>query len=166
MLAYPLFIWSIFTSIMIYHYYRIHYIYIINHIHIPFILIVYHQVIEFIHLHFTHQKVHHDKNPFNTMEATSIKRLKTQKDIVSLLPLPDGIHALATVNGSNQIWKVNVETGEMFACLGEEGRGRDDGKPDAATFYWPEGLAMKSDGSVIVSDICNHLIREISPCGK
>ena len=34
------------------------------------------------------------------MEATSIKRLKTQKDIGRLLPLPDGIHALATVSGS------------------------------------------------------------------
>ena len=100
------------------------------------------------------------------MEATSIKRLKTQKDITRLLPLPDGIHALATVAGSNQIWKVNVETGEMFACFGEGGRGKDDGKPDTATFYNPQCLAMKSDGSVIVADTSNNLIREISPCGK
>ena len=100
------------------------------------------------------------------MEATSIKRLKTQKRIVSLLPLLDGIHALATVFRSNQIWKVNLETGEMMACFGEEGKGKDDGKPDTATFNRPEGLAMKSDGSVIVADTWNHLIREISPCGK
>ena len=100
------------------------------------------------------------------MEATSIKRLKTQKWITSLLPLPDGIHALATVVGGNQIWKVNLETGEMMTCSGEEWKGKDDGKPDTATFYRPEGLAMKSDGSVIVADTCNHLIREISPCGK
>ena len=100
------------------------------------------------------------------MEATSIKRLKTQKQIISPLPLPDGIHALATVYDSNQIWKVNFETGEMMTCSGEGGRGKDDGKPDTATFYMPEGLAMKSDGSVIVADTFNHLIREISPCGK
>ena len=124
---------------------------------------------EFIHLHFTHQKVHHDKNPLIQefkMEATSIKRLKAQKKITSLLPLPDGIHALAIVYESNQIWKVSVETGEMMACFGEGGKGKDDGKPDTATFYWPEGLAMKSDGSVIVADTLNNLIREISPCGK
>ena len=100
------------------------------------------------------------------MEATSIKRLKTQKRIISLLPLPDGIHALATVVRSNQIWKVNVETGEMMACFGEGGRGKDDGKPDTATFNRPHCLAMKSDGSVIVADTSNDLIREISPCGK
>ena len=100
------------------------------------------------------------------MEATSIKRLKTQKDITSLLPLPDGIHALATVNHNNQIWKVNLETGEMMACFGEERKGKDDGKPDTATFNRPKSLAMKSDGSVIVADTYNHLIREISPCGR
>ena len=100
------------------------------------------------------------------MEATSIKRLKTQEDIITLLPLPDGIHALATVYGSNQIWKVNVETGEMMTCFGVEGKWKDDGKPDTATFYRPEGLAMKSDGSGVVADTENHLIREISPCGK
>ena len=100
------------------------------------------------------------------METTSIKRLKTQEDIKELLPLPDGIHALALVGGGNQIWKVNVETGEMMACFGEEGGGKDDGKPDTATFNMPDGLAMKSDGSVIVADTFNNLIREISPCGK
>ncbi len=101
------------------------------------------------------------------MEATSnIKRLKTQRRIKYLLPLPDGIHALATVWRSNQIWKVNLETGEMKVWFGEVGEGRDDGKPDTATFNCPEGLAMKSNGSVIVSDGANHLIREISPCAK
>ena len=53
-----------------------------------------------------------------------------------------------------------------MACFGEGGEGKDDGKPDTATFYRPEGLAMKSDGSVIVADTFNHLIREISPCGR
>ena len=99
------------------------------------------------------------------MEATSIKRLKAQKKILTLLPLPDGIHALATVDGSNQIWKVNLETGDMKICYGGE-EGKDDGKPDTVTFNGPWGLAMKSDGSVVVADTHNHLIREISPCGK
>ena len=97
------------------------------------------------------------------METTSIKRLKIQNHITCLLPLLDGVHALATV--SNQIWKVNLETGEMKICCGGE-KGKDDGKPDTVTFNHPSGLAMKSDGSVVVADTFNHLIREISPCGK
>ena len=101
----------------------------------------------------------------SNMETTSIKRLKIQKSIKYLLPLLDGVHALATVHCSNQIWKVNLETGEMKICCGGE-KGKDDGKPDTVTFNGPEGLAMKSDGSVVVADSDNHLIREISPCGK
>ena len=99
------------------------------------------------------------------METTSIKRLKIQKNIKYLLPLLDGVHALATVWGSDQIWNVNLETGEMKICYGGE-EGKDDGKPDTVTFNNPWGLAMKSDGSVVVADTDNHLIREISPCGK
>ncbi len=99
-------------------------------------------------------------------DTSNIKRIKTKQHITCLLPLPDGMHALATVLNSNQIWKVNLETGDMKVCYGEVGGGRDDGKPDTATFYTPEGLAMKSNGSVVVADTLNHLIREISPCGK
>ena len=101
------------------------------------------------------------------MDASSnIKRFKTKHQILCLLPLPDGIHALATVFGSNQIWKVNLETGEMKVCYGEVEEGRDDGKPDTATFSRSCDLAMKSNGSVVVADTRNNLIREISPCGK
>ena len=99
------------------------------------------------------------------METTSIKRLKIQNSIKCLLPLLDGVHALATVDSSHQIWKVNLETGEMKICYGGL-KGKDDGKPDTFTFNGPWGLAMKSDGSVVVADSYNHLIREISPCGK
>ena len=101
----------------------------------------------------------------SNMETTSIKRLKIQNNILCLLPLLDGVHALATVDGSHQIWKVNLETGEMKIYCGGE-KGKDDGKPDTVTFNLPWGLAMKSDGSVVVADSSNHLIREISPCGK
>ena len=58
--------------------------------------------------------------PFDSM---AIKRLKTQKRIRCILPLPDGVHALATCFKSYQIWKVNIETGDMkLFCGMEEGR--------------------------------------------
>ena len=99
------------------------------------------------------------------METTSIKRLKIQKHIKCLLPLLDGVHALTALYNSDQIWKVNLETGEMKICFGGD-LGKDDGKPDTVKFNNPWGLAMKSNGSVVVADTWNHLIREISPCGK
>ena len=96
----------------------------------------------------------------------SIKRLKTQLRIRCILPLPDGVHALATCNGSHQIWKVNIETGEMKLFCGMEKEGKDDGQPHKASFHLPCGLALKANGAVLVVDCCNNLIREISPCGK
>ena len=83
-----------------------------------------------------------------------------------ILPLPDGVHALATCNGSHQIWKVNIETGEMKLFCGMEGEGKDDGQPHKASFNTPRGLALKANGAVLVVDYLNNLIREISPCGR
>ena len=113
----------------------------------------------------TFPPIFHLTKKHSNMETTSIKRLKIQNIIKCLLPLLDGVHALATVLCSDQIWKVNLETGEMKICCGGE-EGKDDGKPDTVTFNGPWGLAMKSNGSVVVADTCNNLIREISPCGK
>jgi hypothetical protein len=98
--------------------------------------------------------------------TTVIKRLKTQRKIMCILPLPDGVHALATCKGSHQIWKVNLETGDMKIYCGQGDEGKDDGQPHKAKFNNPMGLALKANGSVIVADWGNHLIREISPCGK
>ena len=96
----------------------------------------------------------------------AIVRLKTQQNIRYILPLPDGVHALTTCRDSHQIWKVNIETGEMKLFCGMEERGKDDGQPHKASFFYPWGLALKANGAVIVADYWNHLIREISPCGK
>ena len=100
----------------------------------------------------------------------SIKRLKTQLKtqlkIKCILHLPDGVHALATCIRSHQIWKVNIETGDMKLFCGMEGEGKDDGQPHKASFSYPWGLALKANGAVLVADWGNNLIREISPCAK
>ena len=101
------------------------------------------------------------------MDSTStIKRLKTQYKIINILPLPDGVHALATCRDSHQICKVNLVTGHMKVFCGQGEEGNDDGQPHQATFKNPKGLAMKANGAILVADSCNNLIREISPCGK
>ena len=96
----------------------------------------------------------------------SIKRLKTQLKIICILPLPDGVHALATCFGNHQIWKVNIETGYMKLFCGMEVEGKDDGQPHKASLHHPWGLALKANGAVVVVDCTNNLIREISQCGK
>ena len=94
----------------------------------------------------------------------SIKRLKTQLKIECILPLPDGVHALATCRDNHQIWKVNIETGETKLFCGMEEKGKDDGQHRKASFNYPWGLALKANGAVLVADYGNHLIiREISP---
>ena len=95
-----------------------------------------------------------------------IKRLKTLQKIKCIIPLPDGVHALATCLSSHQIWKVSIETGDMKLFCGMEKEGKDDGQPHKASFCNPFGLALKANGAVLVADWGNHLIREISPCGK
>jgi hypothetical protein len=95
-----------------------------------------------------------------------IKRIKTSKDIIYTLPLPDGVHALATVYDSHQIWKVNLQTGEMVVWCGSVEGGYLNAKGHQAQFNNPYGPAMKSDGSVLVADKCNNVIREISHCGS
>ena len=101
------------------------------------------------------------------MEGTSTtKRIKTQHKIRDIIPLPDGVHGVATCRDSNQIWKVNLETGAMNVFCGQGERGNDDGQPNQATFNSPSGLAMKANGAILVTDWGNNLIREISPCGK
>ena len=101
------------------------------------------------------------------MDSTSsIKRLKIQRKIRDILPLPDGVHALAACRGSHQIWKVKLETGHMNVFCGPGEGGNDDGQPHQATFKYPVGLAIKANGAILVADSSNNLIREISPCGK
>jgi hypothetical protein len=86
--------------------------------------------------------------------------------VKDILPLPDGKHALVIYQGSNQIWKTNLESGKREVYAGMEGKGHKDGMSDAAQFHNPTSLAFKSDGSVVVLDERNHVIREISFCGK
>ena len=46
-----------------------------------------------------------------------------------------------------------------------QSQGGADGVGTAASFRWPEGLAMDASGNLIVADTGNHKIRKITPAG-
>jgi DNA-binding beta-propeller fold protein YncE len=67
---------------------------------------------------------------------------------------------------NNRIRKVNTTTGEVttYAGSGVE-RTRLDGLGTSATFWFPQGLAIDTAGSMYVADSYNHAIRKIDPSG-
>ena len=90
--------------------------------------------------------------------------------IYSLVTLPDG-DMLFTGNKTglwkgdnlNQIFKLNKDSGEVTVYAGTAEKGNNDGLALQASFNVPSNLALLSDGSVVVTDYRNHLIRHISP---
>ena len=63
----------------------------------------------------------------------------------------------------NQIFKLDKESGVVTVYAGTVEEGDDDGPALQASFHDPVDLALLSDGSVIVADRMNNLIRLISP---
>ncbi len=58
-----------------------------------------------------------------------------------------------------------TQDGEKILAGSAGVTGSSDGKGSAASFHNPKGLAVDKDGTVLVADSGNHLIRKISPDG-
>jgi len=56
--------------------------------------------------------------------------------------------------------------GNVFTIAGTGINGNKDGPGNEATFYHPNGIAVRDDGTIIVSDTVNHKIRGIDPYGN
>ena len=59
------------------------------------------------------------------------------------------------------IRKIDGSTYEVSTIAGSGSSGSDNGTGTAASFYSPSGVAIDSDGNIIVADRGNHLIRKI-----
>jgi len=56
--------------------------------------------------------------------------------------------------------------GNVFTIAGTGKVGDKDGPGNEATFYYPTGIAVRDDGTIIVSDTMNHKIKGIDPYGN
>ena len=56
--------------------------------------------------------------------------------------------------------------GNVFTIAGTGEVGDKDGPGNEAMFNYPHGIAVRNDGTIIVSDTANHKIRGIDPDGK
>jgi hypothetical protein len=77
---------------------------------------------------------------------------------LSLSPL-----SLLSAEWDNRIFELDLETRTVQVFMGSEQAGFQNGKRDDALFDTPCGLAMLSNGAILVSEWGNHTIREISP---
>ena len=58
-----------------------------------------------------------------------------------------------------------MEEFEVFTIAGTGERGDKNGPGNEASFYYPEGIAIRADGTIIIVDRDNHKIRGIDPNG-
>ena len=84
----------------------------------------------------------------------------------SLALLPDGSYAVSD-SKSNCI-RLLSRDGSVTTLAGGGGNGElgyVDGKGLEARFDWPQGLAVDTDGSILVCDSCNNVIRRVTRDG-
>ena len=58
-----------------------------------------------------------------------------------------------------------MEEFEVFTIAGTGEQGDKDGPGNEATFYHPQGIDIRADGTIIIADGSNHKIRGIDPNG-
>jgi len=76
----------------------------------------------------------------------------------------DGTIIISDVN-NNKIRGIDLD-GNVFTIAGTGEEGDKDGPGNEATFNYPEGIAIKGDGTIIVADTYNHKIRGIDLDGN
>ena len=66
---------------------------------------------------------------------------------------------------NNKIKGIDLN-GNVYTIAGTGEEGDKDGPGNEATFYYPYGIAIRNDGTIIVSDTMNKKIRGIDPDGN
>lgn len=110
----------------------------------------------------------------------NVETIAAEVPVVDEQSLPDGQRRSVKLNGlrsiaidrdgmifitdslRDQILKLNRVTGDISAVAGST-RGFVDGKGSEAKFHTPMGIAIASDGSVLISDWGNSMIRRLDP---
>jgi len=77
---------------------------------------------------------------------------------------PDG--SVYVADGESLVRRITPD-GFIYRFAGTDvpGYSGDGGSALAAQLYWPQGLAVDSDGTVYIADSANHVIRRVGPDG-
>ncbi|MER2006880.1 MAG: hypothetical protein ABS939_05450 [Psychrobacillus sp.] len=67
---------------------------------------------------------------------------------------------------ANHVIRKITSEGQVITLAGNGRPGLMDGKSNAASFYFPQDLAVTTDGIVYVADTLNHVIRKIDTNGN
>ena len=68
-------------------------------------------------------------------------------------------------SGNHKIKGIDLD-GNVFTIAGTGEQGDKDGPGNEATFRYPQGVAIRDDGTIIVADTSNNKIRGIDPNGN
>ncbi|MCX7943488.1 MAG: MopE-related protein [Deltaproteobacteria bacterium] len=71
----------------------------------------------------------------------------------------DRLLILDTLN--NKIKAIDLQTHSIYLVAGNGSIGADDGDGENASFYYPMGIAVDSNGTIFISDTYNHCIRRL-----
>src|SRR5262245_41915722 len=104
---------------------------------------------------------------FRIEQDGSLKTITSELDMPSAIAFaPDGSLVVANT-GAHTIVRVDVETGHTQLVAGSPGVSGDaDGRASETLFNGPIGVAVDSDGRILVADTYNDRIREIGLDGR
>jgi sugar lactone lactonase YvrE len=77
----------------------------------------------------------------------------------------DGEGSIIIVDQWNHRVRKLTPDGTVSTLAGSGSRGFADGAGTAAQFYYPTGVAVDGEGSIIITDLGNHRVRKITPDG-
>ena len=75
----------------------------------------------------------------------------------------DSAGHIVVANRDNHALRRVSKAGEVSTLAGNGEEGLEDGKGEAARFFWPEGVALAANDEIVVADTWNHEIRVVTP---